>query len=138
MVRSCGLRTFSRSEMAPSVPSRSATRRLERQVHERRRDVRLRSSTAAGYSELRSRPGTARPERHLIREREPMPIIDAQLHDPAPWLDWSASDLDTQHSVLNELTLAYLDALGIKGVVLFTTRDWGAAAARAFPDRLAY
>ena len=67
-----------------------------------------------------------------------MPIIDAQLHDPAPWLDWSASDLDTQHSILNELTLAYLDALGIRGVVLFTTRDWGAAAARAFPDRLAY
>ena len=66
-----------------------------------------------------------------------MKIIDAQLHDPAPWLDWSQHELSTQYDVLNEITFAYLDALGISGVILFSD-DWGAAAAKAHPERFAY
>jgi L-fuconolactonase len=67
-----------------------------------------------------------------------MKIIDGQLHDPAPWLDWTARNVETQHDLLTELTLAYLDALGIGGVVLFTGEEWGAAAAKRSPSRLAY
>lgn len=67
-----------------------------------------------------------------------MKILDAQLHDPAPWLDWTGYDLDTQHNLLSELTLAYLDAIGVAGVVLVTPEDWGSAAAKAFPSRFAY
>jgi L-fuconolactonase len=67
-----------------------------------------------------------------------MKIIDAQQHDPAPRLDWSGYDRQTQYDILNELALAYLDALGVSGVVLFTPEEWGAAAARASPERLAF
>lgn len=67
-----------------------------------------------------------------------MRILDSQLHDPAPWLDWTGYDADSQHNLLSELTLAYLDAVGVAGVVLVTPEDWGAAAARAFPGRFAY
>ena len=66
-----------------------------------------------------------------------MRIIDAQLHDPAPWMDWTTRDVDTQNDVISELTFAYLDALGIEGVLLFSD-EWGAAAARKHPERFAY
>lgn len=67
-----------------------------------------------------------------------MKIIDGQLHDPAPWLDWTGHDEETLHNLLTEITLAYLDATGVSGVVLFTPEEWGAAAAKASPARMAY
>src|SRR5262249_1013136 len=57
--------------------------------------------------------------------------------DPAPWMDWSRRDLELQHDVLTELALAYMDALGISGALLFS-EDWGATAAREHPDRMAH
>jgi L-fuconolactonase len=67
-----------------------------------------------------------------------MKIIDGQMHDPAPWLDWNGHDEETQHNILTEITLAYLDATGVSGIVLFTPEEWGAAAAKASPERIAY
>lgn len=68
-----------------------------------------------------------------------MRIIDAQLHDPAPWFDWTGHDIATRHAFLTELSMGYLDALGVDGVVLFPTDlKWAASAAAALPDRVAY
>jgi predicted TIM-barrel fold metal-dependent hydrolase len=68
-----------------------------------------------------------------------MEIVDAQLHDPAPWLKWSSYDIRTGHDLLTELVLAYLDALGIWGAILVPgDEEWVEAAANTQPSRLAY
>jgi L-fuconolactonase len=64
-------------------------------------------------------------------------IIDAQLHDPAPWLDWSLQDVDAKLDLLTEIAFAYLDALGIAGAVLFS-ETWGERASRKHPNRFAW
>ena len=65
-----------------------------------------------------------------------MQIIDAQLHDPAPWLDWSSADPDVRDRLLTELTRAWLDALGITGAVVFSGHGgWADEAARTMPER---
>ena len=67
-----------------------------------------------------------------------MKIIDAQLHDPGPRLDWSAADPVTRQDLRTELTLAWLDALGIDATIMFSTdQDWVARAAGQFPERFA-
>ncbi|HVX21910.1 MAG TPA: amidohydrolase family protein [Acidimicrobiales bacterium] len=66
-----------------------------------------------------------------------MQIIDAQLHDPAPWLEWPADDLETRRRILTELTLAWIDALGIDAALLFPfDEEWAMDAAGQFPRRL--
>jgi predicted TIM-barrel fold metal-dependent hydrolase len=68
-----------------------------------------------------------------------MTVVDAQLHESAPWLDWSNSDAEVRHNILTEIILAYLDALGVTGAILAPHDvEWGAAAAREWPNRLAY
>jgi len=69
-----------------------------------------------------------------------MQIIDAQIHDVGPWSDWTGESAELQHRIATELVIAYLDAVGVHGVVLFpggdhASADWGAAA---LPDRIAY
>jgi L-fuconolactonase len=69
-----------------------------------------------------------------------MQIIDAQIHDVGPWSDWTHEATDLQHRVLTELVVAYLDAVGVDGVILFPGGDDAEAAwaAAALPDRFAY
>ncbi|TAK98346.1 MAG: amidohydrolase [Rhodospirillaceae bacterium] len=68
-----------------------------------------------------------------------MRIIDAQIHEPAPWANWAGESTALQHSLMTDLTLGYLDAVGIHGVVISPTDiPWAAAAAAAFPDRFSY
>jgi predicted TIM-barrel fold metal-dependent hydrolase len=67
-------------------------------------------------------------------------IIDTQLHDPTPWLDWTARDREVQRDLMMELTLANLDALGIDGVLMVPGWHWklDAEVVQRCPTRLAY
>jgi L-fuconolactonase len=65
-------------------------------------------------------------------------IIDAQLHDPVPWLDWRGQPVGLQRDLAIELTLAYLDAIGVDRALLFASEELGQVAAQKFPARLAY
>jgi len=69
-----------------------------------------------------------------------MQIIDVQMHGVGPWSDWTGERADLQHRLLTELVIAYLDAVGVHGVVLFPAGEnaWAAWAATALPDRFAY
>jgi L-fuconolactonase len=68
-----------------------------------------------------------------------MQIIDCQIHEPSPWTDWKNDTADAKNRIEVELCFAWLDAVGLDGVVLFPGDPvWGAWAAEQFPDRLAY
>jgi L-fuconolactonase len=71
-----------------------------------------------------------------------MRIIDAQIHDVGPWFDWTSERTDVQHRIMTELLIAYMDAAGVHGVILFPGgggHDAAAAwAAEALPDRFAF
>ena len=67
-----------------------------------------------------------------------MEVIDTQLHDPVPWLDGWNDDSDLQESLATELTLAYLDAIGVQRALLSVSEALGRLAAQRFPKRLAY
>jgi predicted TIM-barrel fold metal-dependent hydrolase len=68
-----------------------------------------------------------------------MPVIDAQIHEPAPWSDWTGEPGELPDRILNELVSAYLDAVGVDKVILFPADErWGAAAVKALPERFAY
>jgi hypothetical protein len=41
------------------------------------------------------------------RQEIDLPVIDAQLHDPVPWLDWGSQQIELQRGLAIELTLAY-------------------------------
>src|SRR5260221_12738951 len=57
-----------------------------------------------------------------------MKIIDSQLHDPTPWLDWMTRDREVQRDLLLELTLANLDAMGIDAVLMVPGWHWDLVA----------
>ena len=65
-------------------------------------------------------------------------LIDAQLHDPVPWLDWRSQPIELERGLAIELTLAYLDATGVDRALLFVSEELGTVAAQQFPTRLAY
>lgn len=67
-----------------------------------------------------------------------MEVIDTQLHDPVPWLDGWSHETDLQESLATELTLAYLDAIGVHRALLSVSDELGRSAAQRFPNRLAY
>jgi predicted TIM-barrel fold metal-dependent hydrolase len=69
-----------------------------------------------------------------------MPIIDAQIHDVGPYWDWLGASDDQQHKIMGEVTIAYLDAIGVDRVVLFPGghdphSDW---LSRELPERFTY
>jgi L-fuconolactonase len=67
-----------------------------------------------------------------------MKIIDAQLHDPAPRLDWGAASPVVRQDLRTELTLGWLDALGIDAAIMNSAdQDWAERAAGQFPGRFA-
>jgi len=69
-----------------------------------------------------------------------MHIIDAQIHDVGPWFDWTVERTELQHRIMTELAIAYLDAVGVHGLLLFPGGDdaFAAWAAEALPDRFAF
>jgi predicted TIM-barrel fold metal-dependent hydrolase len=68
-----------------------------------------------------------------------MRIIDTQLHDPSPWLEWTAEPVEVRHRLLTEITAGYLDAVGVDSVLVFPNDvEWAASAAQALPERIAY
>jgi predicted TIM-barrel fold metal-dependent hydrolase len=71
-------------------------------------------------------------------------IVDAQLHEFGPLLDWGADaeEVALQDRLLMEIVLAWMDAVGIDAAVLNPSRvgqppGWGERAAARFPDRFA-
>ena len=67
-----------------------------------------------------------------------MPIIDAQLHEPALSLDWGQVDRDVRFQMMLEVELGYMDAVGVDKAILFPIEtEWGAWAAERLPDRFA-
>jgi L-fuconolactonase len=69
-----------------------------------------------------------------------MRILDAQIHDVGPYWDWLGESEEIQHRIMGEVTIAYLDALGVDGVVLFPGghdphSDW---LSRQLPERFTY
>lgn len=69
-----------------------------------------------------------------------MQIIDAQLHEIGPWADWTGESEESQHRVLTEVMVAYMDAVGVDGSIIFPGGDYATAAwaAAALPDRFAF
>ena len=71
-----------------------------------------------------------------------MRIIDAQIHDAGPYWDWLGERPEVQHRVMGEITIGYLDALGVDRVVLFpggrAHREGAAWLSAQLPDRFAY
>jgi L-fuconolactonase len=66
-----------------------------------------------------------------------MEIVDAQLHDPAPWLTWD--DPESRRKALTETLLTMTEATGVDGVVLFPVEDpdWALEVAQQWPGRFA-
>jgi predicted TIM-barrel fold metal-dependent hydrolase len=68
-----------------------------------------------------------------------MRITDAQMHEPAPWADWTGESKALQHRLLIETVAAYLDALGIDRTVIFPADEsFAPVAAAAMPHRFTY
>jgi L-fuconolactonase len=69
-----------------------------------------------------------------------MQVIDAQIHGVGPWADWTQEPVELQHRVLAETVIAYMDALGGHGAVLFPGGDDADAAwaAAQLPDRFGF
>jgi predicted TIM-barrel fold metal-dependent hydrolase len=67
-------------------------------------------------------------------------IVDAQLHEPAPWLAWSTSDVGTRRDVLTETLMTSMDAVGVDAAVLFPVEDpaWAQERAGREPHRFAW
>jgi predicted TIM-barrel fold metal-dependent hydrolase len=65
-------------------------------------------------------------------------VIDTQLHDPVPWLDFRSHEINVRRRLAIDLTLGYLDAVGVDRALLFSSEELGAFAAQRFPTRLAY
>ena len=63
-------------------------------------------------------------------------LIDAQLHDPAIFLDWDSSDQRTKWDLMLELELAYMQAVGVDRALLHPLDlPWGEYAVSRRPDR---
>jgi len=69
-----------------------------------------------------------------------MRIIDAQIHDVGPWFGWTSELPELQQRIMTELAIAYLDAVGVHGLILFPGGDdtFASFAAAALPDRFAF
>lgn len=69
-----------------------------------------------------------------------MEIIDAQIHQPAPWLAESEADTERESRLATEIALAYMDAAGVDRAVLSANaKEWGWAefVTVSAPERLA-
>jgi L-fuconolactonase len=66
-------------------------------------------------------------------------IIDGQLHEPGPHLEWPKdTDPETQHALLTEIVLAWMDSAGVDKALLQSSVEWGSYASQKFPDKFAF
>ena len=67
-----------------------------------------------------------------------MQVIDGQVHDPSPWIDWTFGD-ESRRVLVCELTLAAMDAVGVAAAVIAPRHDptFGELAVSLYPDRFA-
>ena len=66
-----------------------------------------------------------------------MEIIDVQIHEPAPEADWTF-DASSRVQLGVELTLAQMNAVGVSGALLTTSRpEYVSEAIRQYPQRFA-
>jgi L-fuconolactonase len=67
-----------------------------------------------------------------------MEIVDMQLHEMAPFEDWSNVDEATRRQVLTESLWQSIDAVGVDAAILNPLEDtvWATELALRFPDRL--
>ncbi len=62
-----------------------------------------------------------------------MLIVDAQLHEPSVWLDWSDADGAARNRLLVEVQLAYMTAVGVDATVIFPlSHAWAESSQRDF------
>jgi L-fuconolactonase len=69
-----------------------------------------------------------------------MDVVDAQLHDPGPMLEWDTSDEETREKVLTELLHSMTEAVGVDGALLFPSvaqERWAERLAAGSPGRYA-
>jgi len=68
-----------------------------------------------------------------------MTIVDAQLHEPGPWMDWVGAPDSIRDGVLTESLLSGMDAVGVERAVLFPTaaeyEGWAQQVASTWPGR---
>lgn len=63
-------------------------------------------------------------------------IIDAQLHEPGPYLNWPDSDPEAQYKVMTEVALAWMDSVGTDRAILHPGDPaWGNFVVASVPDR---
>jgi L-fuconolactonase len=60
-------------------------------------------------------------ERHALGSLE---IVDAQLHELGPELSWPSADAALRYRLMTEITLGWMDAVGVDAAVL-VPMDWG-------------
>ena len=67
-----------------------------------------------------------------------MLIIDSQQHEFGPQGNWDTLDQSTRWALVTEILLAWMDAVGVAGTLIYPQdRAWCAEAVAARPDRLA-
>jgi L-fuconolactonase len=67
-----------------------------------------------------------------------MRIVDAQIHEPGPRLDWSRESRDVRSRLLTELVVGWMDAVGVDAAILHGIDDeWARQATLECPERLA-
>src|SRR5260370_19572868 len=65
-----------------------------------------------------------------------MEIIDAQIHEPAPWLPWATAP-HMRNQFATEAAVAGMEAAGIDAAVINARDEWAEYAATQFPARFA-
>lgn len=65
-----------------------------------------------------------------------MEIIDAQIHEPAPWLSWEKAP-EMRNEFATEAVIAGMEAAGVDAAVISARADWAEYAATQFPTRFA-
>lgn len=65
-------------------------------------------------------------------------IVDAQWHEPGPWLDWTDGSEDTCDKLFAESILASMDSVGVDRALLFPTlrhEPWATWMSHQWPDK---
>jgi L-fuconolactonase len=65
-----------------------------------------------------------------------MEIIDAQIHEPAPWLSWAEAP-QLRNRFATEAAIAGMEAAGVDAAVINARDEWAEYAATQFPKRFA-
>jgi L-fuconolactonase len=66
-------------------------------------------------------------------------IIDGQLHEPGPRLEWPESDPEARYRVMTEMTLSWMETVGTDRAALHPIfNEWAEYAVAKFPDRFKY